>query len=41
MKNLMQENMSWMMKKLGEANPHINIDIGDFCAPTTQKDTEM
>ena len=24
--------MAWMLKKLGEANPGMNIDVGDFCA---------
>lgn len=28
-----QENMTWMLKKLGEANPDLKLDIGEFCAP--------
>lgn len=28
----LQDNMAWMLKKLGEANPDLKIDIGDFCA---------
>lgn len=27
-----QENMAWMLKKLGEANPGMKFDIGDYCA---------
>ncbi|XP_063947022.1 uncharacterized protein LOC135151762 [Daucus carota subsp. sativus] len=27
-----QENMAWLLKKLGEANPSMKFDIGDFCA---------
>ncbi|KAL6551267.1 hypothetical protein OROMI_021755 [Orobanche minor] len=27
-----QENMTWFLKKLGEANPTLKFDIGDFCA---------
>ena len=27
-----QENMTWYLKKLGEANPTLKFDIGDFCA---------
>ncbi|KAL6556911.1 hypothetical protein OROHE_006787 [Orobanche hederae] len=26
------ENMTWFLKKLGEANPTLKFDIGDFCA---------
>ena len=28
----LQDNMAWMLKKLGEANTGMKIDIGDFCA---------
>ena len=27
-----QENMAWLLKNLGEANPTLKFDIGDFCA---------
>ncbi|XP_074352079.1 uncharacterized protein LOC141691240 [Apium graveolens] len=27
-----KENMSWLMHKLGEANPGLKLDVGDFCA---------
>ncbi|XP_074377422.1 uncharacterized protein LOC141718948 [Apium graveolens] len=27
-----KENMSWLMQKLGEANPGLKLDVGDFCA---------
>ncbi|KAL6543460.1 hypothetical protein OROHE_010082 [Orobanche hederae] len=27
-----QENMTWFLKKLGEASPTLKFDIGDFCA---------
>ncbi|KAL6558722.1 hypothetical protein OROMI_019072 [Orobanche minor] len=27
-----QENMTWFLKKLGEANPTLKFDTGDFCA---------
>ncbi|KAL6584645.1 hypothetical protein OROMI_003934 [Orobanche minor] len=27
-----QENMTWFLKKLGETNPTLKFDIGDFCA---------
>ncbi|KAL6582838.1 hypothetical protein OROMI_004916 [Orobanche minor] len=27
-----KENMTWFLKKLGEANPTLKFDIGDFCA---------
>ena len=27
-----KENMSWMLKKLGEANPGLKFDITDLCA---------
>lgn len=47
-----QENMSWLLKKLGEANPDLKLDIPDFCAtassdqddngtPMTQGATEL
>ena len=28
----LQDSMAWMLKKLGEANPGMKIDVGDFCA---------
>ena len=27
-----QDNMVWLLKKLGEANPGLKVDINDFCA---------
>lgn len=27
-----QENMVWFVKKLGEANPEMKLDLTDFCA---------
>lgn len=27
-----QENMAWLVKKIGEANPEMKIDFTDFCA---------
>ena len=27
-----QENMAMLLKKLGEANPGMNLDVGNFCA---------
>ncbi|KAL6530168.1 hypothetical protein OROHE_014521 [Orobanche hederae] len=27
-----QENMTSLLKKLGEVNPNLNLDIGEFCA---------
>ena len=35
----LQENMAWMMKKLGEANPGIAFNVEDFCA-TVSSDQE-
>ncbi|KAL6556816.1 hypothetical protein OROHE_006692 [Orobanche hederae] len=29
---MVQENMTWFLKKLGEANHTLKFDIGDFCA---------
>lgn len=34
-----QENMARMMKKLGEANPDLILDITDFC-PTASSDQD-
>lgn len=47
-----KENMSWLLKRLAEANPDLKIDITDFCAtassdqedngtPTTQGGTDF
>ncbi|KAL8116811.1 hypothetical protein AgCh_023105 [Apium graveolens] len=36
----LQENMAWMLKKLGEANPGMKIDIGDFCASESSDHNE-
>lgn len=27
-----RENLTWVLKKLGEANPDMQIDVGDLCA---------
>lgn len=27
-----QDNLTWVLKKLGEANPDLKIDIGELCA---------
>ena len=27
-----QENLTWVLKKLGDANPDLKLNIGDFCA---------
>ncbi|KAL6574897.1 hypothetical protein OROMI_012182 [Orobanche minor] len=35
-----QENMTWFLKKLGEANPTLKFDIGDFCAPFSSDQDE-
>lgn len=34
-----QENLAYALKKLGEANPNIRIDLGEFCA-TVSSDNE-
>ncbi|KAL6586418.1 hypothetical protein OROMI_001406 [Orobanche minor] len=33
-----QENMTWFLKKLGEMNPTLKFDIGDFCATFSSQD---
>lgn len=35
-----KENVSWVLKKLGEANPDLNLDVGDFCVTTTSDDDD-
>ena len=30
-----KENVSWVLKKLGEANPDLNLNVGDLCVTTT------
>lgn len=30
--NKMHENFAWMLRKLGEANPSININMAELCA---------
>lgn len=35
-----QENLTRMLKKLGEANPHMHIDIRDFSATVRSEGTE-
>ena len=27
-----QENLTWVLKKLAEANPSINVNLGEICA---------
>ena len=36
----LQDNIAWMLKKLGEANPNKKIDIGDFCATVSSDQDE-
>lgn len=38
----LQNNMSMLLKKLGEANPDLNLDLGDFscCATMSSEDDE-
>lgn len=33
-----QENMAMMLKKLGEANPGMKLDIGNFCATVSSEE---
>ena len=35
-----KDNMSMVLKKLAEANPGMNLDIGDFCATLSSEDDE-
>ncbi|KAL6527980.1 hypothetical protein OROHE_014930 [Orobanche hederae] len=35
-----QENMTWFLKKLGEANPTLKFDIGNFCATFSSDQNE-
>ena len=35
-----KDNMSMVLKKLAEANPSMNLDIGDFCATLSSEDDE-
>ncbi|KAL8118929.1 hypothetical protein AgCh_016426 [Apium graveolens] len=30
--NKMQENFNWALRKLGEANPSLNINMAELCA---------
>ena len=34
-----KENLTWVLKKLGEANPDMQIDVGDLCATVYSDDT--
>ncbi|KAL6548788.1 hypothetical protein OROGR_008554 [Orobanche gracilis] len=33
-----QENLTWVLKKLGDANPDLKLDIGEFCATVSSED---
>ncbi|KAL6529120.1 hypothetical protein OROHE_014864 [Orobanche hederae] len=33
-----QENLTWALKKLGDANPDLKVDIGEFCATMSSED---
>ena len=32
-----QENITWVLKKLGDANPDLNLNIGDFCPTSSEQ----
>ena len=36
-----KKNVSWVLKKLGEANPDLNLDVGDFCVTTTSDEDDI
>lgn len=36
-----QENMTWVLKKLGDANPDLKLDIGDFCATMSSEPEDI
>lgn len=36
-----QENMTWVLKKLGDANPGLKLDVRDFCATMSSDQEEM
>lgn len=40
MNRKVQDNMSMFLKKLGEDNPALNLDMGDFCATFSSEDDE-
>ena len=33
-----KENVSWVLKKLCEANPNLNLNVGDFSVTTSDED---
>lgn len=35
-----QDNMAMFLKKLGEANPDLNLDVGDYSATHSSEDVE-
>uniref|UniRef100_A0A164X872 Uncharacterized protein n=1 Tax=Daucus carota subsp. sativus TaxID=79200 RepID=A0A164X872_DAUCS len=35
-----QENMAWVLKKLGDANPGLKLDIGDYCPASSSEHDE-
>ena len=36
-----QQNMAWLLKKLGEANPGLKVDVTDFCATVSSDGDEF
>ena len=41
MNRKVKENVSWVLKKLGEANPDLNLDVGDLCVTTTSDENDI
>ena len=40
MNRQIQDNIAMVMKKIGEANPGLNLDVGDFCATLSSEEDE-
>ena len=40
MKQMMQENNARLLKRLGEANPQLNLNVEDFCATQSSDQDE-
>ena len=36
-----KENVSLVLKNLSEANPDLNLDVGDFCVTTTSDEDDI
>ena len=40
MNKKVQDNIAMVLKKIGEANPGLNLDVGEFCATLSSEDDE-